>query len=207
MTSIRPLIKSQTGKSLTPRKVVKVQPNRECKLYESDNSSVNIENKSEAQPIGTKTTKKSKVLTILARRNETKDKQGHGPSSSIKETKRVLETVSSNRKELESDEFSESSSDSELKFDLSSMSLESLASFGTSSTRVRRLKSSHCRSIDKLWLPGKSTRTSSFNKNVSRRYSCCPDDNERNFGDYYYTNQNITKWCNHGKSNTNIVNK
>ena len=195
-------------KRLKTPKVVKVQSSRECKLYESDNSGELNEKKQELKPDRAKTLpkSKSKVLSILASRNDNKNAENNQVSP-IKEVKEVAKKPASVARKVESDDDSESSSDFELNLDFSSMSLESLTSFGSNSTKVRRLKSSHCRSVDKLWLPGRTTRKSSFNKNVSRKYSCCPDDNERNFGDYYYTNQNISKWCNHGKSQSKDVNK
>ena len=92
-------------------------------------------------------------------------------------------------------------SDSDDDFDLSfkSFSMETLNLGTPKYCQVRRLKSSHCRSVDKMWLPGKSTQADSFNSKCSKKYTRNEDENERSFGRYYYSSQLFKSFCNHGK--------
>ena len=76
-------------------------------------------------------------------------------------------------------------------------SMETLPTeFGTPMfSRIRRLRSRHSQSLDRVWLPG---RRESFNSRVSKRFV-----KNENVGDsgiqYYFAGQSVQSLCKHGQ--------
>ena len=90
--------------------------------------------------------------------------------------------------------------DLDLPLDMRALSMECLMTDGVSkSFRTRRLKSSHSKSVDRLWLPGKSTKSTSFNSFCSRKFARNEEYRERSLGNYYYTRVISSSTCRHGR--------
>ena len=92
--------------------------------------------------------------------------------------------------------------DFDLHLDIKALSMESLGPGGLSKyCRTRRLKSTHSRSMERIWLPGKSTKSTSFNSLCSRKFSQNEEFTERSVGNYYYTHLISSNTCRHGRRN------
>ena len=92
----------------------------------------------------------------------------------------------------------ETEADVEGALDMRALSMESLLIGGISRyCRTRRLKSSHAGSREGMWLPGRSTRATSFNSFCSGKFCRDEELRERSVGSYYYTRVLTSSSCSH----------
>ena len=165
---------------------------------------------------------KSFVKPIKSNSEGSKEKENSQPKQKKKLGRSLIESVKNIKKQTEEvqipqtpkktplsmitkskrfaiEDISDDSDSDDFDLSFKSFSMETLNLGTPKFCQVRRLKSSHCRSVDKMWLPGKSTQADSFNSKCSKKYTRDEDENERCFGRYYYSSQSFKSFCNHGK--------